>query len=209
MARGRSKQDNTAHAYWIQTLNEARNNARQAITQAEAWGLSPETSVGPVDVEELSKPQQIMAQAHSYTLDYYDHLAPWRARHEEMWEETVYEGAGPTGKFEVIEESSKHSGTSVTREPELEEIKLALDDVEDWRMRIITVREADEPKRFKLYLPAGACHAVYNQLMKVQNQLEFAADAGPVIPHEEDVGVLTHDDVDYSDFPEVEDDYGQ
>lgn len=201
MARGRSQRgDNTAHAYWIQTLNDARNNARQAIVSAEAWGLSPEASVGPVDVEELSTPQKIMAQAHSYTLDYYDHLAPWKSRHEELWDATIYEGLGPTGEFDKRVERRKHIGEVPSREPELDDLDLSLDDVPDWRMRIITLKNGAEPERYKLYLPAGACHAIYHQLMNVQSQLKMAADVGPIIPADEDVGVVTHDDIDYDDF---------
>lgn len=194
MARGRHRDDSTAHSYWMQTLQEARNNARQAITRAEAWGLSPETSVGPVDVQEMSKPQKIIAQAHSYTLDYYDHLAPWKSRHEEQWAQNIYEGPGPTGEFVTIEERKKHQGTVPSKEPELEEIELSLADVSEWRMRIITVENGVEPERYKLYLPAGACHAIYHQLMNVQSELKMAADVGPIIPHEDDVGVLTHED---------------
>lgn len=198
MARGRSRNgDSTAHSYWIQTLNDARNNARQAIVRAEAWGLSPETSVGPVDVEEMSTPQKIMAQAHSYTLDYYDHLAPWKSRHEKMWEEVIYEGPGPTGDFETFEQSRKHVGNVQTHEPELETIEISLEDVVNWRMRIITIENGATPERYKLYLPAGACHAIYHQLMTVQEKLSFAAHTPAKTIPEEDVGVLRHDNIDY------------
>lgn len=199
MARGRQK-DNTAHAYWIQTLNEARNNARQAISSAEAWGISPELSVGPVDVEEMSQPQKIMAQTHSYTLDYYDHLAPWKKRHDGLWEADIWEGLAPTGKFEHHEEQRKHTGAESVSEPELDVIRMSLKDVPNWRMRIVSVENGTEPKRYKLYLPAGACHAIYHQLMNVQNQLDIAADVGPVIPSEEDIGVVSHDNIDYSEY---------
>lgn len=204
MARSRSN-DSTAHSYWIKTLNEARNNARQAITRAEAWGLSPEMSVGPVDVEEMSKPQKIMAQTHSYTLDYFDHLAPWKSRHEDLFEKTIYKGLGPTGEFETFDQNIKHIGTETVKDAELDTLELELQDVPNWRMKIITLNDGPQQKRYKLYLPAGACHAIYHQLMNLQNKLNIAADVGPVIPHEEDVGVLTHDDVDYAtDY----DDYG-
>lgn len=182
----------------MQTLQEARTNARQAITQAEAWGLSPELSVGPVDVEEMSKPQKIMAQAHSYTLAYYDHLVPWKGRHEELWEDTIWEGMMPTGEFEKVETQSKHIGRKVETEPELAKRALALENVPAWSMRTVTLDNGDEPKRYKLYLPPGACHAIYHQLMNIQNQLKMAADVGAVVP--EDPGVITHDDIDYSEF---------
>lgn len=208
MARGRSNGDGTAHSYWIKTLHEARNHAREAITSAEAWGLSPELSVGPVDVEDMSKPQKIMAQAHSYTLEYYDHLSPWRQRHSDLWEEKIWSGRMPTGEFEEHETQKKHLGAEVLAEPELDEKSLKLENVPAWRMRIVTHHNGADVSRYKLYLPPGACWAIYNQLMSVQNQLDIAADVGPIIPSDEEVGVLTHDDVDYSDYEEVNDDYG-
>lgn len=172
------------HANWIQSLNEARSQCRQALMQASVDVSDPRRALWPaVPRQRMTREHQTVAQCHAAVLDYAEHVEPFRNRCAGFWTEQIE----PDHEF-----------------PDGNTLPVNLKELEAWadrryREQVGTTHEltgrAEDTKLRRVHLPTAYTRQAFRQLNKCLEQLQLSVQLeNPTYNTKEDDPGLTHGD---------------
>jgi hypothetical protein len=161
----RRDNENRGRANWQQSMDDARNNCRQALMQAHMDVSDPAQALWPaVSREAMSNEHRAVAQAHASVLDYVEHIEPYSARCAGIWTK------------EIAEPYEFEDGST---------LPVVLQKLDRWAgMRYVETVEsgselnprAKSTEVKRVHLPAEHAHQAFKQANRCVKQLKLGAD---------------------------------